>query len=275
MHLTTRGLVLREVNYKESDKILTILTEQEGKLTVSARGCRKKGSALSASCQLLVWSEFTLYEYQGRWAVKEAVSERQFAGVRADLDRLALASYLAEVTETLAEEGQAEPGLLSLTLNCLHALEKLPLPTGLIKTAFEWKAMALAGYEPLTGECAVCGRTEPEQPRINLTAGVIHCAACRAEAGEGISMPLTACALTALRHFVQGDPKRLFSVALDGDSLRQLGEASEAYLMTQLERGFRTLDFLKSLSVPGAGIIGAKAHDPRARVGEEETEKLT
>lgn len=249
MHLTTKGLVLREVNYKESDKILTVLTAEEGKLTVSARGCRKKGSAIAASSQLLVWSEFTLYEYQGRWAVKEATTERQFTGVRSDLDKLALASYFAEVTEALAEEGQTESGLLSLTLNSLHALEKLPIPSQLIKTAFEWKAMALAGYEPMADGCAVCGRSDPEDPRINLTAGVVHCAACREGAGEGISMPITPSGLKALQHFVWGDPKKLFSVSVDQTSLRRLGEASEAYLMTQLERGFRTLDFYKSIQV--------------------------
>lgn len=249
MHLTTRGLVLREVNYKESDKILTVLTAEEGKLTVSARGCRKKGSAIAAAGQLLVWSEFTLYEYQGRWAVKEAVTERQFTGVRSDLDKLALGSYFAEVTEALAEEGQTEQGLLSLILNSLHALEKLDLPPALIKTAFEWKAMALAGYEPMAEGCAVCGCQEPEEPRINLSAGVIHCAPCRQGAGDGISMPITPAALAALRHFVWGDPKRLFSVRLDENSLRQLGQASEAYLMTQLERGFRTLDFYKSINM--------------------------
>lgn len=249
MHLTTKGLVLREVNYKESDKILTVLTAEEGKLTVSARGCRKKGSAIAAASQLLVWSEFTLYEYQGRWAIKEALTERQFDGVRSDLDKLALASYFAEVTEALAEEGQTEAGLLSLTLNSLHALEKLPLPPALIKTAFEWKAMALAGYEPMAEGCAVCGCPEPEEPRINLSAGVIHCASCREGAGEGISMPITNSALRALQHFIWGDPKRLFSVSVDQASLRQLGQASEAYLMTQLERGFRTLDFYKSITL--------------------------
>ena len=249
MHLTTKGLVLREVNYKESDKILTVLTAEEGKLTVSARGCRKKGSAIAAASQLLVWSEFTLYEYQGRWAVKEATTERQFTGVRSDLDKLSLASYFAEVTEALAEEGQPEPGLLSLTLNSLHALEKLNLPPALIKTAFEWKAMALAGYEPMADGCAVCGKAEPEEPRINLSAGVIHCAPCHQGAGEGISMPITPAALIALQHFIWGDPKRLFSVNIDPTSLKQLADASEAYLMTQLERGFRTLDFYKSLEI--------------------------
>ena len=247
MHLTTKGLVLREINYKESDKILTVLTREEGKLTVSARGCRKKGSPIAAASQLLVWSELTLYEYQGRWVIKEAVIERGFEGVRGDLDKLSLASYFAEVAETLAEEGQPEPELLSLILNSLHALEKLPLPCGLVKTAFEWKAMALAGYEPMADACAVCGREAPEEPRVNLSAGVIHCAACREGAGEGISMPLTPAGLAALRHFIWGDPKRLFSVSVDQESLRQLGDASEAYLMTQLERGFRTLDFYKSL----------------------------
>ncbi len=249
MHLTTKGLVLREVNYKESDKILTVLTEDEGKLTLSARGCRKKGSAIAAASQLLVWSEFTLYEYQGRWTVKEALTQRQFSGVRSDLEKLSLASYFAEVAEALAEEGQREPGLLSLILNCLHSLDKLPHPPAMVKTAFEWKAMALAGYEPMADGCALCGAELPEDPRINLTAGVLHCAACREGVGEGISMPITPAALAALRHFIWGDPKRLFSVSVDERSLRRLGEASEAYLMTQLERGFRTLDFYKSLEI--------------------------
>ena len=43
MHMRTKALVLRAVDYKESDKILTLLTQESGKLTASARGCRKKG----------------------------------------------------------------------------------------------------------------------------------------------------------------------------------------------------------------------------------------
>lgn len=253
MHLNTKALVLREVNYKESDKILTILTDEEGKLTVSARGCRKKGSPIAAVSQLLVWSEMTLYEYKGRWAVKEASAERQFAHLRGDLDKLSLGSYFAEVIETLAGEGQSEPGLLSLILNCLHGLDRLDLPERQVKTAFEWKVMALAGYEPMIDACAICGRETPEEPRIHLGEGVLHCAACRTEIGDGISMPLTAPALCALRHVIWGNPKRLFAFRLDETSLRLLADAGEAYLMTRLERGFRTLDFYKSLSARPEG----------------------
>ena len=60
-------------------------------------------------------------------------------------------------------------------------------------------------------------------------------------------MPLTGAALAALGHIVGGDPKRLFSFRLDETSMARLCAASEAYLLTQLERGFRTLDFYKTL----------------------------
>ena len=222
MHMTTKALVLRSVDYKESDKILTLLTQDQGKLTASARGCRKKGSAIAAGCQLLVWSEMVLYDYQGRWSVKEAATERLFQGVRDDILRLALGCYFAEVVELLAVEGEESPQLLSLVLNSLHALDRMPdKPLSLVKAAFEWKAMALAGYEPL------------------IDSGQVR--------GEGVSRPMPPPSLVALEHILHGDPQRLFSFRLEPEALKALAGAAESYLCAQLERGFSTLDYYKSL----------------------------
>lgn len=249
MHTTTKALVLRAVDYKESDKILTLLTPELGKITASARGCRKKGSTIAAACQLLCWSEMVLYDYNGRWSVKEAATERQFRGVRDDLDKLALACYFSEVTELLAVEGMTSPELLSLILNSLHVLDQMQKPLSLVKAAFELKAMCLAGYDPLLNSCAVCGVETPEEPRLHLKEGVLHCARCRGEVGDGVSMPLDAQALAAMRHIVYGDPKRLFSFRVEGKSLTRLADLAEAYLYTRLERGFRTLDFYKQMQM--------------------------
>ena len=188
-NLVTRGIVLREVNYKEADKILTLLTP-EGKLAAKARGVRRKGSRLAAGCQLLVYSELTLFEYKDYYTVNEASSLEQFWGVKRDVELLALGSYFAEVCEAVAEEGVPQPELLSLILNSLYALDKLGKPQALVKAAFELKTACLAGYEPLLDACAVCG-AEPDQPAFHIREGVLHCAACRDEVGEGISMPLT------------------------------------------------------------------------------------
>ena len=251
MHVATQGLVLREVNYKESDKILTVLTAEGGKRTVKARGCRKKNSPLAASAQLLVYSDMTLFLYQDRITLNEAESIRQFWHVKSDVELLALASYFAEVMETVSVEGRPDPAAMSLILNSLHALDKLNKPQALVKAAYEMKLMCLEGYEPLADSCAVCSRPDPEKPMLHLAEGVLHCASCKEEVGEGPSLPLTEGALAALRHILYGDPKRLFSFQLDQKGLDCLARVCEGFLRTQLDRGFRTLDFYHELK---AGI---------------------
>ena len=247
MHINTRGLVLRETNYKEGDKILTVLTQDEGKRTVKARGCRRRGSRLAAAAQLLVYSEMTLFSYRDHYTLDQAESLEQFRGVRSDVVLLALSSYFAEVTEAVAVEGRGDGALLSLILNAMYALDKLGKPPALVKAAFELRLMCLAGYEPLLDACALCGLPQPRQPRLHLAEGVLHCAACR-EVGPGADLPLTPGALVAMRHVVYGDPKRLFSFRLEGEGMACMAQACESFLLTQLERGFRTLEFYKELA---------------------------
>lgn len=248
MHMTTTGIILREVNYKESDKILTVLTRDAGRLTVSARGCRRKNSAIAAVSQLLCYSELTLYEYQNRWNLREGELLREFRGVRGDLDKLCLGTWFAELTESLTAEDVPAPEMLRLLLNSLYALEELDRPEALVKAAFEVKMMALAGYEPMLNCCAVCGQ-EPEEPRFHLSQGALHCPGCREKLGPGISMPLDGGALSALRHVLYGDGKRLFSFHISEPSLQKMGAVTEAFVLTQLERGFRGLDFYKTISL--------------------------
>ena len=118
----THGLVLRETETKESDKILTVLTAQEGKISVIARGARRKNSRLAAACQLFVWSEMTLYK-RGNWYYLDAAEPVElFGGLQTDLVNFSLAAYLCELTEFVAGEATPAQSLLRLLLNGLYAL---------------------------------------------------------------------------------------------------------------------------------------------------------
>mgnify|MGYP002735674925 CR=1 FL=1 len=84
----TCGLVLRETDTRDADKILTVLTPDRGKLAVIARGARRKGSRVAAACQLLAYSEMTLYE-RGQWTMLDAANTIElFDGLRQDLTAL-------------------------------------------------------------------------------------------------------------------------------------------------------------------------------------------
>ena len=121
MYLTIQGLVLRVTAYNDADALLTVLSRDQGKLTLKARGLRRKNSPLTAPCQLLAYGEFMLFEYRGMYTINEAHSIELFQPLRKDLQKLSLATYFAQVAELLSQEDMPNPELLSLLLKFLFS----------------------------------------------------------------------------------------------------------------------------------------------------------
>ena len=246
MYLTIRAIVLRVTDYNDRDALLTVLTQKHGKLTVKARGLRRKNSPLIAPCQLLAFGEFTLFEYKGQYTINEAHSIELFSNLRRDLTKLSLGTYFAQVAEVLSQEDLPNPELQSLVLNCLYALSKLNEPEMKVKAVFELRAACLAGFMPDLFGCHICGCQNPD--RFDLSEGMLECVSCRGMGG-GIRMPVNPSVLDAMRYICFCDPKKILSFDIKTENLMKLADITEAYLTTQLERGFSTLDFYKSLMI--------------------------
>ncbi|MDR0905938.1 MAG: DNA repair protein RecO [Oscillospiraceae bacterium] len=208
MYTTTRALVLRSVAYKESSRILTVLTDSDGKLTVSAQGAMRKNSRVAPAVQPLVFSEMTLSKNRDRYALTEAHVIEQFAELSLDLARFALAAYFAELLETVSDEDSPSAELLPLGLNALHILAVGDKPVELVKAAFELRLMCLAGFAPEVDEL-------------------------RADADT----------LAAIRYITSCDAKRLYAFELEKP--KTLAKIAESYVTAQLERGFGSLEYYK------------------------------
>lgn len=243
MFKTTRGLVLREVKYKESDKILTVLTEDEGKITVKARRAMSARSKLAAGTQFLVFSDMTLFGHKGLWTLNEAAAIEQFTGLRSDIVSLALASYFAEVLEAVSDEDFPDPAILQLGLNSLYAVSEGMYPRDQIKAAFELRLMCLSGYEPDLSVCTGCGRENPDPAYIHASRCELYCGNCKPAGAVEVSCAV----VNAMRHIITAEPKKLFSFSLDGASVEALASICEAYLLNQLDRPFGTLDYYKKI----------------------------
>lgn len=246
MYITTPGLILRATEYRESSLILTVLTGSHGKLTVQAKGARRKGSRIAAAMQLLTLSEMTLVENRERYTLSEARSVEEFRGLREDLAKLALGTYFAELMDSLSDEDAPSPELLSLGLNALYALSESLNSDTLVKAAFELRAMCLAGFEPALYECAVCGKERPQAALLALSGGALYCAGCRPE-GVGECVTLSPGVLDAMRHIVSVAPRKLYAFSVGPETEKRLSRICEAYLLTQLGRGFGTLDYYKNV----------------------------
>ena len=247
MYLKIQGLVLRRTEYNDHDVLLTILSKQHGKITAKARGLKRKNSPLTAQCQLLAFSEFTLFEYRGMYTINEAATIELFHGLRNDLGKLSLGTYFAQAAEVISQEDLPNPELLSLVLNSLYALSKLGEPELKVKAAFELRLSCIAGFMPELTGCAGCGSEWPD--RFDIKAGMAECTTCRNPESDGIRMPISQGVLQAMRYICFCGSRKIFSFTLSADAMHQLADVTEAYLTTQLERGFSTLDFYKSLLI--------------------------
>ena len=252
MQEKTAGLVLREVRVGECDKLLTVLTATEGKITVKARGVLRKNSRISSACQLFAFSELELFQTSARWTVDEAEPVELFRPLRDRVEALALAAYVCEVLEALSDADAGVPELLRLGLNTLYALSEQTAPDARIKAVFELRAAAIAGYAPDLGEdpedgqpaCLACGAREglflcPE-------SGGLFCR-LHLPAGER-ALPLPPDAASAAAYLLNCDPKRIFSFRLSEPGQCALSRAAETYLCDSLGRGFRTLDYYRQFA---------------------------
>ena len=247
MRFKTKGLIIKEQNIGERDKLVWVLTESHGILRAFARGAKNIKSPKCAGTGLLSYSSLSVFEGRESYSIDEAVSIEQFTGLHRDIEKLALAQYFCELCLHLCPSGQEASEQLRLTLNALYLLSTDKRPTLQIKLCFEMRLIAMTGYMPDLVMCAGCGVYEAPDMVFVPRTGQLWCSACAEKNGiTGARLPIAA--VTALRHTVYADFDKLFSFSLKDELLAPLSLASERYVAYMTQKDYPTLQFYKQLS---------------------------
>ena len=247
-----KGLVLRCVDIKESDRLITVYTAEMGILSALARGARNYKSKLFASTSNLCYASFVLVKNGEHFRVKEAELIESFYGIRGELDSLALSSYISEVLLDVST-AEADEELLRLALNSLYVISENKHPLTKVKAAFEIRCAAILGFMPDVTACALCGEMHGDY-FFEIMAGRIVCRACNEKRVKSyreqenpeeshIVCLLSEAAKIALAYCIYAPLEKLFSFKIPEPDMQLFARASEEYLINQLERSFKTLDF--------------------------------
>ena len=254
------GLVVRNTDFGERDRILSLYTNELGLITVMANGSRSLKSRSLVASELFCYSRVVLSKRNDRYTVKEVELIESFFDLRSDVSKIALAGYACEVIAHVGTENMPEPSLLRLALNTLYAIAKEKAPKAQVKGAFEMRAAAILGFMPELSICADCGE-EGENVVLDVMNGAVRCEACRREAAEelpaltedGLSHPTVLCLLTpaaraALFYVLRCPLEKILSFRLDNAAdIESFSYAAETYLLNHLERSFKNLEFYKTL----------------------------
>lgn len=141
--LTTEGLILKRVNFGEADRVLTVLTDRLGKISVIARGVRKITSRRAGNIELLNRVKLHLFKTKN-YTLTEAESLETFKGLKNNLSLSTVAFHILELIDRLVPEGQRNPNLYHLVVAVLQILEKNPRQ--IFIRAFEVKLLSMLGF---------------------------------------------------------------------------------------------------------------------------------
>ena len=178
MLITVNGLITRSYPSGDHDRLIHIMTEDRGRLSVMIKGGgSKRGGATSACTQLFTYGNYELYSGNNGdlyWLRGGSVLT-SFYRLSEDLSRMALASYLCDVASDLTDKNVAEEEtaeLLRMLLNSLYTLDRGTKPAALVKGVFELRAAAMMGYRPNLIGCDVCGTGYPDEAYLDVMNGL-------------------------------------------------------------------------------------------------------
>lgn len=257
MIIEVKGLVIRTTDIRESDRLITIFSEEMGVLSAMAQGARSLKSRKMSSTMQFCYSRFFLYKKGEHYYIKEAELIESFFDLRNSIEGLALAAYIADVLSDVTVAAE-EPALLRLSLNSLYAIANKMHPLCKIKAAFEIRAASILGFMPDVLACSVCGEKSGNF-YFDIMGGSIKCYSCNERESRSFTEPespheshivkiLSEGAKTALSYCIYAPIEKIFSFKISDEDMELFAKASEDYLINQLERSFKTLDFYKEVT---------------------------
>ena len=240
----TEAVVLREWDFGEADKILILYAPNRGKIHAIAKGVRKPRSRMRGGVQLFCHADFFLYQGKSLDTITQVVLKEAFRNIRGDLDKLAHASYLVELLESVATEKPGNPELFGLLLAGLHLL------TGddpdLAVRFFEVRLLELWGYQPRLTGCVQCGvERVAESWCFSMSFGGLLCPHC--QGGDTSALKIAPDVLAVWRSLSKTELTKLFRLKVTRSTRTQLAEILQLYYRHHLEKDLKTVAFIRQL----------------------------
>ncbi len=254
------GLVIQERDIGENDKLLTILTERYGKLYVISKGAKSVRNRHMAASQLFSYATYGLRKKGNYYYITDSDLIENYYPIRNDITKLALASFICDIVNDVAQEGNNEDSILKLTLNTLFAVAENLKPLEIIRASFELRIAVESGFAPNFECCVSCGQANLKLSYFDIINGVLYCDKCKNElfyanaenefSERGLSKPVAIIpqgVYMAINYIISSKPERFLSFNLDESQWHIFFDTCEKFLLNQLERNFYTLEFYKSL----------------------------
>jgi len=246
------GVVLRTQKLGEADRIITVLTRENGKIRAVAKGVRRTSSRFGARLEPFMRADLQFATGRTLDIITQAEMIAPYGRhITGDYSRYTSATAMLETADRLAAE-EREPAVQQyhLLVGALRALADGSHDPSLVLDAYLLRGLAVAGFAPSFADCARCGTTGPHR-FFSVPSGGMVCPVCK-PSGTVAPAAATVALLAAL---LSGD--WTVADASEPPARREASGIVAAFLQWHLERGLRSLPLVERTTPVVAAAEGA------------------
>lgn len=176
-------LILKEVKYKDNDKILHALSKKNGKIQILSRGCRKSKSPLINISQIMAYSRCQLYVSKDMHILNSGELIDNFYNIRSKITAFLNGSYVLELLNYISQENEIDGKAFEMTIRLFQILNDIEEDEIKIENTiaiYELKLISMLGYRPQLRECVTCGEKVNSNSSyiLNKVDGGLQCSEC-------------------------------------------------------------------------------------------------
>lgn len=244
MYYNAPVIIIKSMDFGEADKLVTVFSEQYGKVRAVARGIKKPKSSLRACVQPFCYSQLHFYQGRDLELITQGKLLDFFGNAREDLERTLYCVYLMELLDKSLMDRMPVPGLLHLTLDTLRFINDHGLNPLLVRR-FELQLAIHLGYRPVLEQCVSCGQNQ-SLTGFSLAEGGMLCREC-IPANSYNLISLSGESLGILRQLEKANSSMLTRLRASEPALGQMENFLEQYLQYFLERQFKLKETIRHL----------------------------
>jgi DNA repair protein RecO (recombination protein O) len=235
----TQAFVLKNIKYKDADKIFTLFSKDLGKISALARGVRKISSRRAGNLDTLNLVSISIRENPNAFNdIEEVKTLESYKDLKKSLKKSLKAYYLIELVHKSIEEGEKNEELFNLLQKSLKLMQKTSDPDFVV-SYFEMHLMNLLGYKMTLDKCRVCGKAvnKPwERYSFNVENGSFECEKC-SKYGIGVSREAALGMLCLYNSKTTSDLRGYIS---------EIDKIMKIYIGRKLESRFKSLEIDQS-----------------------------
>lgn len=244
--IKTEGIILSEIRFKETSKILKVYTKKLGKISIMAQGAYRPKSQLIATTQPFAQVEFHLRPGRNMYYISQADLMESFYSIRENMDRLTYGFYILELLEKSVPEEEENEKLFFLLEKGLQYLSSIEEDYLKFITAYEIKYISFIGYRPHIDSCVACNKPLKGRIKFSNELGGLLCSQCLFQdiRAKNIDRP----SILAMKDLLYSRFEEIPSLTISKDLLIKIHEILVDYILYCIDiREFKSLSLVKNL----------------------------